>query len=491
MTATHTPRKGRVRVGLILLMIGFVLICVMIGAGAALLPRDAQITTGVTIDGVNLGGMTESQAQQVLAERMAVLADQQVTFSAGDETRTVTLEKIGARPDVATAVKAAYVVGREGSVFTRVVEVGQARWNGRPLRLAYAVDEARIHDELHRLGREINHPPINASAHWNGQQVVLVPGHPGAKLDMPVSLKKVKETILDALARQQPVPATIELEYRTKYPQVTTEMLQGVDTVLGEFSTSFASSSRNRATNIEMASKYINHRVLLPGEVFSFNKTVGERTVEKGFREAPVIVNGEMDFGIGGGICQVSTTLYNAVLLANLPIVARNHHSIPSHYVKPGLDATVSYGSLDLQFRNAMETPIVIEAEAGNRRLLMRVLGKGPKPDVHIERTGLSRTGMGITTHKDPTLPKGKKVVEQKGRSGVKVTVIRVVGSGPDATRETLSTDRYPGETRIVRVGTGPAKATDKGKKTGKDKEKPAHAPARPTSRETGTPSQD
>ena len=489
MTATKPPRRGRVRIGLVLLMICFVLICMMIGAGAALLPRDEHITTGVVIEGVNLGGMTKSQAEQVLTEHISALDDQQVTLSAGDESRIVTLKEIGTRPDVMTAVNEAYVVGRGGSIFNRVVEAGQARWIGRSLRLCYAVDEARIHDELHRLGREIDHPPIDASAHWNGREVVLVPGHPGAKLDMPASLKRVKETILDTLARQQSVPATIELEYRTKYPKVTTDMLKEVDTVLGEFSTSFATSSRNRATNIETASKYLNHTVVPAGQVFSFNQTVGERTVAKGFREAPVIVNGEMDFGIGGGVCQVSTTLYNAALLANLSIVARNHHSIPSHYVKPGLDATVSFGALDLQFRNPMATPIVIEATAGNRQLVMRVLGKGPKPDVHIERTGLSRTGMRITTRQDPTLPKGKKVVEQKGRSGVKVTVIRVVGSGPDATRETLSTDRYPGETRIVRIGTGPAKP-DKGKKPGKDQPK-GKITTRPTVIETGPPSQD
>jgi vancomycin resistance protein YoaR len=283
--------------------------------------------------------------------------------------------------------------------------------------------------------------------------MVVTPGHSGGSLDTRSSVLLVKKSVLGALNDRQSPTSKLTLPGKVEPPRVTSEALQEVDSMLGTYSTSYASSSANRANNVVEAAKALNHVILLPGDTFSFNRTVGPRSVDTGFLEAPVIVHGKMETGIGGGICQVSTTLYNAVLLANLKIVTRNHHSLPSHYVPTGLDATVSYGSLDFCFANNSSSPIVIESKQGGGRLSMSILGKGPARKVQIERTGIKAMPSDTVTQTDPTLPLGKRIVT-KGRPTKEVTVYRVV----DGERELISHDRYSGEPTIVRVGSAPLK---------------------------------
>ena len=270
-------------------------------------------------------------------------------------------------------------------------------------------------------------------------------------------MKLINGTIAAALASGTPAPAEIALPYAARQPHVTTDALAQVDTLLGSFTTAYATSTGNRITNVTTAAEAINGTILLPGETFSFNKVVGPRTADNGFRTAPVIIDGQLKPGMGGGVCQVSTTLYNAALLADLEIVARSHHSMPVHYVPPGRDATVVYGAIDFQFRNSSAAPIVIEglADTAKKTLTFRILGHGPAPVVTIERSDVASLGNKTTVKKDPTFPAGKKVVEQKGKAGVSVTVTRVVGEGPAARREVLSHDRYIGEPSVIRQGTG------------------------------------
>lgn len=451
---------GRVRISLIILLAFAAIVGLVIGSSAALLPRNGQITHGVKVNSINLGGMTEAQAKELLTGPLTAATKATVHLSAGGQKRAASLRELGIHADLQATVHAAYAIGRENGLLARLANVLHARWGGVHLSPVYVMDDKAAKAVLSGLGSLINREPLDASAYWNGSQVVVNEGHSGAKLDAPASLKIIKSAVYDALAARKPIPTTVELPYREKHPHVTAKALQDVDTVLGSFSTSYGSSSRNRINNIVTAAEAINHHVLLPGEVFSFNKTVGPRTEDSGFMAAPVIINGEMEQGLGGGICQVSTTLYNAVLFSGLNIVTRNHHSIPSHYVAPGLDATVSYGSLDFRFRNSSDAPVVIETQSQGRRLLVRILGKGPAPVVKLVRSDIHSLPGRTITKNDPTLPKGTKTTEQKGSGGIAVTVTRIVGTGSDAKSEVLSHDRYPGQPTVIVVGTGARKPT-------------------------------
>jgi len=167
---------------------------------------------------------------------------------------------------------------------------------------------------------------------------------------------------------------------------------------------------------------------LAPGEKLSFNKTVGRRTIENGFKLAGVYKAGKHDLGIGGGICQVSSTLYNAVLLSDLKVLRRQNHSMPVAYLPVGRDATVDYGSIDLVFENTMSTPVAISSSYTPGRLTFRVLGKkDPSISVKILSIGHRSWDTGVKTVMDPTLPAGKRLIVEKGSRGHSVSTYRLV----------------------------------------------------------------
>lgn len=151
------------------------------------------------------------------------------------------------------------------------------------------------------------------------------------------------------------------------------DSLKSINSLIGTYSTNFASSSSQRANNIALATKSINGKILMPGEVFSFNDTVGERTGERGYEPAPVIIGNKLESGLGGGICQVSTTLYNAVSRAGMTSIEREHHTMPVHYVPQGMDATVDYGNIDYKFKNIYQYPVYIQAYISNGNIIFNL----------------------------------------------------------------------------------------------------------------------
>ncbi|MHB0935786.1 MAG: VanW family protein [Armatimonadota bacterium] len=468
----HTPSPGSARKrsrALIGTLICLGLVLAALGAGSYfLLPHNDRMLTGVSVNGKALGGQTRAEAQAAVEASLARETERQVTLTAASEQRAITLAALGIRPDVDGTIDRAYGVGRQGSIFSRLAQAMQARRDSVPVPPAYTLDQDAVKRTLVDIAHVIDRPSTNATAKWDAgaKKVVIDPGITGGKLNIDQSLELITVSTVGKLATGEAVPEELALPYDANQPRVTAEMLAPVDTLLSTFTTSYGTSSRNRAINVETAAASINGTILMPGEEFSYNKVVGPRDAQNGFRIAPVIVNGQLEPGMGGGVCQVSTTAYNAALLANLKITARSHHSHPVAYVPSGRDATVVYGVIDLKFRNSTDAPIVIETQTGGRRLTVRILGKGPAPVVSIERSGISRLGGRSITKKDPKLPAGTRVVEQRGGGGLAVTVTRVVGEGDDAVREVVSRDRYIGEPRVVRVGTGARAANASGSAT-------------------------
>ena len=165
----------------------------------------------------------------------------------------------------------------------------------------------------------------------------------------------------------------IEAPIQKTEAEITQTKLSLINTCISSFSTSFQSSSYMRANNIDVSVKAINGKLLLPGETFSFNDVIGERTKERGYMEAPVIINNKVESGIGGGICQVSSTLYNAILKAGIQNIVRTHHSLPSSYVELGLDATVDWENIDFKFINTLDYPMYIEMYTENKKLYINI----------------------------------------------------------------------------------------------------------------------
>jgi vancomycin resistance protein YoaR len=248
---------------------------------------------------------------------------------------------------------------------------------------------------------------------------------------------------------------TVTLPVTEAPKKVPDAELEKIKDVVSEFSTNFSTGKVNRSSNIRLAASKLDGVILMPGETLSFNGTVGRRTVAGGFKEAGVYANGRHDTGIGGGICQVSTTLYNAAMFANLKVKQRSNHSMPVPYVPIGRDATVDYGSLDLLIENTLGMPIAVCSEYMPGKLTFRVLGiKDPTLKIKMVQENHTSWGTGVRTETDPSLPPGAKKVVEKGSSGHQVYTFRLIyKNGQLVERQPLGRSYYRGATRIIAVG--------------------------------------
>jgi len=274
----------------------------------------------------------------------------------------------------------------------------------------------------------------------------------GYRLDVYGTLARI-----DAAFRsgQDTVLAAVE----TIPPRLTAAELGNVkfDHVLGYFETRYSQGLKHkeRTYNLRLAASKLDGTVIMPGQTFDFNATVGPRDEAHGYRVAPVIAQGELVDGLGGGTCQISGTLHGAAFFAGLPMVERYPHSRPSYYIKLGLDATVVYPSINFRFKNGFDTPIVLHETVADGVVRAEVLGAERKLTVTYFRRIDEVVPFEEVERKTPKLPEGVHALAQRGIPGFRTSSSRVVRDGAYAVREKWS-DAYPPTTQIVHVGTGP-----------------------------------
>ena len=244
---------------------------------------------------------------------------------------------------------------------------------------------------------------------------------------------------------------------RSLEPEITLADIRhaGIREALASFTTEFDGKEVSRSANITQAARKINGIIVYPGRVFSFNETVGPRDKAHGFKEALEIVDGEFVPGIGGGVCQVSSTLYNAVILSNMEVAERYNHSKPLGYVGLGRDATVVYGVLDFKFVNTSDSPVMIIAEVEGNRLHVGLFGSNHlREAVEVLSVDKQVIPPGIVKKQDSELYLGETKVDKQGKPGYEVTTIRIVRIGDkEVKREMLAKDRYLPDNTVVRVG--------------------------------------
>jgi vancomycin resistance protein YoaR len=440
-----------------------------------------RIMDGVVLDGLSLGGKTPAEAEALIRAVAERKLQMPLLLRAGTRTARRTPRELGATCDVAAAVAAATAASEDSSAFERL----QARLpfvGGRRIGLPLQLDARRCEERLKRIARSWAAPPREPRLRWVSgpagglSQPQVIPGRPGYRLDAPASRAHL-EAVLAATNWQEAAansvgaeetlgawqrgvtPLPVEMVLPARSPRITDADVRALTTELTRFSTRFRAGEKNRAHNIRLACRAIDGVILLPGDVFSYNETVGHRTRRAGFRLAPQIVDGELVPGIGGGVCQVSTTVYNAALLADLQIVRRNHHQFPVHYVPAGRDATVADGSLDLRFRNRLSRPVALHVTAEGSRVVARVFGAPEcRREVTLQRTGIRFVPARTVRVTDRSLRPGRRVVERPARRGQRVTLIRVTRDPNGLTRrETISRDLYRPENGVIRIGARPA----------------------------------
>jgi len=468
--------------------------------GARARVPENQIPAGVHIGDLDLGGKTLDEARPVLEQWVSHRQSAQIALRCAPDTRISKVwkpdaAKVGLGVNIDGSLDAAAKAGRENIAGT----VTHIFSGAKIVRVAAvpAIDETRLTAYLKRqIAADVFRKPKNA-------QFVLIKGggfgthheQLGTTLDVEASAAAVKQAWTAYLSNtssgttgaggqpaaehtgdksetpstdtgtttpsQDPIASDgmeAVLSVKTTSPALTSKDLDQIDTLLGAKS-SWVGGTTSRLGNIRIAASHINGTLLKPGDVFSYNKIVGPRDEDEGYREAPILVRGKHDKGIAGGICQTSGTLFNAVLASGLKIVERSNHSTPIGYLPTGLDATVSYGSLDLKFKNDSEAPVYVAASLSGRSLTFSLFGKGvPSRKVSLVRGGFSWAGGGYQTQHDRTKPAGYRHVVEPASSGGHATWYRIIKQDGKVVRRDVISSHYSGHTGIVVVGAGPAK---------------------------------
>lgn len=292
--------------------------------------------------------------------------------------------------------------------------------------------------------------PQDAVFEYNGNEIVIKKEVVGIDAD-----KNILSDYVSLLNSNQ----TVKIPVTVKNPGVTAESLQAklFNTTLASYSTTYSTSAVGRASNVALAASSINGKVLMPGDTFSYNETIGDTTIENGYKVAPVFENGKTSQGVGGGICQVSSTLYSAVLYADLKVVERRNHSLTVGYVPKGQDATVSYGSLDFKFANNTDYPIKISAVANGGTVTVSIIGTKRDTDrtVKLTHTIVSTTQPTTNETPDPNLPANARKVTSAGKNGYVVDTYKTIfENGQQISSEKITRSTYKMVPTEVLVGT-------------------------------------
>jgi vancomycin resistance protein YoaR len=367
-----------------------------------------------------------------LEDRRQALLQRSVLLKLPDDVIETTLGELGVELDVAETLRRLREERDRGSLSQQLFRAVKARRGELDFEGSWSFDPERAKATLERIAPQVRREPMDARLDLTGH--ARVEERAGHELDMAKTLEE-----LSSGSREE--DALFEVRLTTIPARVTIDMLASVDVsrVLGAFETSFKGTGRGRAQNIRRAAEYLNGTIIAPGQTLSFNKLVGPRTVERGFTWAPVITNDELEPGVGGGVCQVASTLHAAAVLGALDVPQRRSHSRPSGYAPLGLDATVIDGEVDLKIRNPYETPLMVHAYLPiPSRIRVELLGREPPGDVEhliavVEKHPFFRR---VTTKTG--LEPGRQVKKQKGIFGYDVvSVVRVKRpDGSVATRQ-------------------------------------------------------
>ncbi len=373
--------------------------------------------------------------------------DAPVTIDVAGTTTTRTREQLGARMDGAH-LRSLVAQLRDGSSALR-----RRHPPSSPLALPvpYTVDAAAALQALAEIKDGSDAPPVDARYDFKSKQ--LSPDKPGRRMDAWTTLSRVDDALAQSGGR-------VEAVTQTTAAKRTTASFHGVSTsaVLGWFETKYARDMKHEARtyNLRLAASRFDGYVLLPGETFDFNRVVGARSEANGYKVAPVIAQGELVDGIGGGTCQVAGTLHAAAFFAGLEIPERKPHTRPSFYIKMGLDAAVAYPTVTLQIRNPYAFPVVLHETLEEGTARAEILGPARTRDVTFGRRIDALVPFAERETPDASIPTGDRELKQRGIPGFRITRWRILRDGPFAVREHRQ-DYYPPTTQIWRVGTGPA----------------------------------
>lgn len=547
----YTVKSSKKKIITILICAIILVVAIFASTGFALFNiNNTKIISNISIEGIEVGGLTKKEAEQKILEKIEKNVEQNIIVKTNDFEYQFQLSQIEAKYDTNKAIEDAYSIGRDGNIFKNNLEIFKRKIKNKNIEVGIDYNQELLDNIINEIAVKIPGAVEKPSYCIEDKKLTITKGKAGNTINK----EKFKEEVIKRLElekQNEPIeleiinvePEAIDIDkiysevhkeaknaYYTKDPFQVYPHVDGVDfdleaaremlkedkeeyvidlrittpkittnkigseafpDLLSTFSTKYDASNTPRTTNLKLAMNKLNGVVVSPGETFSYNKTLGKRTAEAGYREAGGFAGGRVVQTLAGGICQISSTLYDAVVYANLEIVERHNHMFLAGYVGAGKDATVVYGAYDFKFKNTRKYPIMLKTSIGSGVARIDVFGikEDVEYEVEISSKILSYTPFKVVRENDSSLAPGKERVAQNGMNGCKSITYKILKlNGKEVSRTVLSSDTYDPMNKIIKVG--PSKTTEVSTQPVKEPEPTPTTPTTPTTPETpSTPS--
>jgi vancomycin resistance protein YoaR len=416
--------------------------------------KEKTLPDGFFVGEISLGGMTEEQARQAVAAEAERLSERKITLDIAGNVSSVTAEKLGVSWSNKDVVEKAMDQVSSGNLVRQYMMRKDTEKSPVHIPLETRVDESKAESFIKSQTEGLMDEPQNASIVRTDGTFQITPGVSGKVVDMAATKMALDQALLNQ--SQDEVRATAVVA--EKQPDIVEEDLASIGDVLGTFTTDFSSSGSSRSGNLSNGASKINGHVLMPGETLSGYECMHPFTTANGYYTAAAYEGGRVVDSIGGGVCQIATTLYNAALRAELEITQRQNHSMVVGYVKPSMDAAIAGTVKDIKITNNYSTPIYVEGYTENRKLTFTIYGKETRPGnrtVEYVSETLSSFSPGAPAEQvDPSMAPGSRRQVQSAHRGVKSRLWKVVTvDGVETERTLLHTDTYNASKAIVLVG--------------------------------------
>lgn len=514
---TIKKRKKRKK-AIIISLILVILIAIFSTIFAFININNEKIISGVTIKGIEVSGLTKEEAMAKLETIYSEKLEKDLKLKYGEYESELNPTLMEVKYDIENAVNEAYLLGKDGNIFVNNYKILSTLIQKKDINVNMTLNEEVTKQTINDMGQNLPGIMLESSYTVEGNKLIITKGKDGIVIDTDTLLNKVKNTLNNINKTEEYIeipttnksPAPIDIDkihsevykeakdaYYTKNPFTVYPEVEGVDfdveaakkmietenkeeyviqlkitkpkvTIdqigpeafpdqLSTFKTRYDASDKDRTTNLILACKKLDGKVIMPGETFSYNATLGPRSTATGYKNAKVYENGEVVDGIGGGICQISSTLYNAALMADMEIVERRNHQFVTSYVGAGRDATVVYGLTDFKFKNTRKYPIKLKASSVSGIATISIFGikEEEREYTYTFKTNTISTIPFTTKYvEDASLQPGQEVVKQKGANGlVTQTYMTKMKNGKVISSQLLSKDTYSAMQKIIRRG--------------------------------------
>ena len=512
-------KKKNINIGVCILICIFAIIFIVFLWISVKNNLNKNIINGIKVDNVDLSNMSLEDGRNKLNNYINTRLNNNIKFNYEEYNVEVNPLDIGITYNVEEAINEAYNVGRNENIFINNFNVIKTNIKGKKIDLKTIVNEEKFNSFIKEINGNLSNGVQQPSYYIEKNDLIITAGKEGIsvneeefkkiilekinsevnneeKVVIPVKIIKPNDIDIDNIYKEVHKEAqnayitkdpfeihphvdgvefaisidevkTMLQEKQEKYtiplkitkPKVTTDSLgdEAFPNRLATYSTKYSTADVNRTTNIKISVNKINGVVLLPGEEFSYNKVLGPRTPQAGYKLGAAYIGGKVVSDYGGGVCQTSSTLYNAVLLSNLEITSRTSHYFAAAYVPVSRDATVYWPSLDFKFKNNRNYPIKIKASTSNGVINVEIFGITEESDYEVELQSYVTSYIPYNTEykDDNTLPEGKEVVEQAGTNGIRSEAYKILKKdGKVISKTLLSRDTYSTKARIIRRGT-------------------------------------